>query len=249
MISAASKPMKLEAMGHVSTPFSLQPWAPSNTIRGPLQTACPYRLATFGWWELRVPTTQLIQRPLAVLSAQGISVCSVTGLQVDLVMETVQASSYTWYGEVHRHGSGAGFLVANSLCERMELLPTLPHVGPRLARIRVASDYLQGVYAPYMGHCTVKQHKQFYQQVLESHLQLRKVAGSFLTWSMGDLIFQDWYQEGRCSHPRTRKRRVSGSGIQTSSGTTIWWSFPHRQRTARVRLLMFTSLIAMNPTN
>ena len=112
--------------------------------------------------------------------------CSVTGLQVDLVMETVQASSYTWYGEVHRHGSGAGFLVANSLCERTELLPTLPHVGPRLARIRVASKFLQGVYAPYMEHCTVKQHKQFYQQVLESHLQLRKVAGSFLTWGMGD---------------------------------------------------------------
>jgi len=152
------------------------------------ETGSPLVLATFGWWEIIVPTVDAVRELCFALATRKVHACAVTGFPAAVVHQVLDGRlGYKWIGELSPDTQSVGMLVA------VPWLHSITIVAPqgeadRRRHFFLLPGPLLGVacYGPCTGSIPVADHECWLQQTVDitvataAHHQVRDV------WLLGD---------------------------------------------------------------
>ena len=72
---------------HITTQYPRDKWKPEVAESHDEISACCLRVATFGWWEIIPLTIGKYDTLTAVLKAEGVHACAVTGMPVQHIAD------------------------------------------------------------------------------------------------------------------------------------------------------------------
>jgi hypothetical protein len=155
------------ATASVVAPFAAQKWQPPAT-QSP--TTSGIVIATFGWWESKVPTQTNIADLCAQLSLRRVAICAVTGLPAAKVLGPLDGcNGFFWLGPVRSDFEAAGFLVRNDLRDFTHRIPDPVCEHPRRCPITFCRQPIMAVYGPYVGKLPAIDHKAFLLDTINAH--------------------------------------------------------------------------------
>jgi len=160
-----------------------------DTAAAPLRSQTSLVLATFGWWELIEPTDDAVRILCMSLAANGIHICSVTGLPSAAVSQSLDGRyGYVWKGPLHHAHNGVGVLVALPW-ERSFMIPTNIDCELGIRRMLIVAPgplLILAAYGPYVGAWRTELHLQWLQDTVDIlHRMARSLQVKYV-WLMGD---------------------------------------------------------------
>ena len=175
-----------KSLEEVCPPYSYKEWKSSDGESISLTNKSEIRIATFGWWEIRVPTKRNLNSLIQTLVKEEIMLCGVTGLPIAAIVAELEHTKYVWKGELHDHNGGSGFLLHRALLHQANLLPQHPPTGHRLTTLVLGDNIFQVAYCPHIGRCNMQEHQLFLSDLISHHVQVREQHPKNVCWLMGD---------------------------------------------------------------
>ena len=172
------------------SPYARRTWQPQEEIVEGIPWAGGLKLATFGWWEIVLPTQQNYTRLQNRLLIEGIHICAVTGLPAQHLGSGLQEGSYFWEGPVVDNHQAVGILIHKCLREQTSPCSMVPGTENRAVVVSVGQCIAQAVYSPFMGKVLAAHTKNFLANIALNHRKMQDDHRDKEVWTMGDFNLQ-----------------------------------------------------------
>ena len=145
----------------IVSPYARRVWRPQEEAVEEIPWVGGLKLATFGWWEIVLPTQKNYTKLQNRLLMEGIHICAVTGLPAQHLGSGLQDGSYFWEGPVVDNHQAVGILIHKSLRDQTSPCSMVPGAENRAVVVSVGQCIAQAVYSPFMGKVLAAHTKDF----------------------------------------------------------------------------------------
>ena len=174
------------------------------------------QLATFGWWELLIPSRTNLMNLIHGLQREAVLICLITGLPVVDQLDCLNSETcYAWVRPAHQACAGAGMLSHRSLMPFARQQPQGPISTQRMVSVLVGSHHISSVCLPWVGCMSTLELKQCLSAALEVHVVAQTNLGRVgpgCAWTMGGFSLQG-LADGAPSQPPIQSRRATHYGV------------------------------------
>ena len=145
----------------IISPYARRRWRPHEEDIGEIPQLGGLKLATFGWWEIVLPTQRNYTKLQIRRLMERIHICAVTGLPAQHLGSGLQDGSYFWEGPVVGNHQAVGILIHKSLRDQTSPYSMVPGTENRAVVVSVGQCIAQAVYSPFMGKVLAAHTKDF----------------------------------------------------------------------------------------
>ena len=174
----------------IVSPYARRAWRPQAEVVEEIPWVGGLKLATFGWWEIVLPTQKNYTKLQNRLLMEGIHICAVTGLPAQHLGSGLQDGSYFWEGPVVDNHQAVGILIHKSLRDQTSPCSMVPGAENRAVVVSVGQCIAQAVYSPFMGKVLAAHTKDFLAKIALNHRKMQDDHRDKVVWTMGDFNLQ-----------------------------------------------------------
>ena len=174
----------------VISPYAKRMWKAQKEVTTDIPQVGGLKVATFGWWEIVLPTPNNYTRLHNRLLMEGVHTCAVTGLPTQQLGNELQNGSYFWEGPMVDNHQAVGILVHKSLRDQTVPYSMVLGTDNRAVVIGVGHCIAQAVYSPFMGKFLAADTRDFLTKVTLNHRRLQDEQRNKVVWTMGDFNLQ-----------------------------------------------------------
>ena len=101
---------------NVTTQYTRIDWRPRVVKEHTCKIPHKLKIATFGWWEIKMLTEEAYDKLVKHLITQGIHACTITGMPaLHIAAHIRRHESYNWYGPLTSGYESVGLLIKRKL--------------------------------------------------------------------------------------------------------------------------------------